>query len=129
MDAASLALLAKNTVDFLKPALIAAGKKLAVDGVDAAREKFFGWLKSKFTKPSQIEAVGRAAQSPQNDEALEPLRQQILHALEDERFRNELVERLPRGIVPPGIVQKAKVKGDGNIVIQSTGSGHINVQH
>ena len=121
--------LARATVDFLKPYLAAAGGKLAQDSLSAAREKVFGWLKSKFTKPAQSGALEEAAQAPQDAGALEALQLQIRRALEQqEEFRKELLERLPKEILPPGLTQTANVSGNANVTIQSAGSGSINVQ-
>jgi hypothetical protein len=121
--------LARATVDFLKPYLAAAGGKLVQDGLSAAREKVFGWLRNKFTKPAQSGALEEAVQSPQDASALEALQLQIRRALEQqEEFCKELLERLPKEILPPGIAQCANVTGTANVVIQSTGSGTINVQ-
>jgi len=121
--------LAQATVDFLKPYLVAAGGKLAQDSLGVAREKVFGWLKSKFTKPAQSGALEEAAQSPQDAGALEALQLQIRRALEQqEEFRKELLEHLPKEVLPPGITQTANVTGNANVTIQSAGSGNINVQ-
>ena len=121
--------LARVTVDFLKPYLVAAGGKLAGDALSAAREKVFGWLKSKFTRPAQSGALEEAAQSPQDAGALEALQLQIRRALEQqEEFRQELIERLPKEVLPPGFSQAANVTGNANVVVQSTGKGNISVQ-
>ncbi len=94
--------LAHNTVEFLKPYLIAAGGKLAQDGLNAAREKVFGWLKSKFIKPAQSAALEVAAQAPHDPDALESLQHQIQRPLEQqEEFRKELLALLPKEILPP----------------------------
>lgn len=116
--------LAAETVGFLKPYIIAAGGKLAKDSLHAAREKVFGWLKSKFTKPVQTAALEEALQSPQDAGAFESLQLQIRLALEkQEDFRKELLELLPKEIV-----QTADVTGNANVTIQTTGSGNINIQ-
>lgn len=122
--------LAHTTVEFLKPYLIAAGGKLAQDSLSAAGGKVFDWLKSKFTKPAQSAALGVAAQAPHDPDALESLQHQIQRALEQqEEFRDELLARLPKEIIPPGIVQTINVTGDQNAVAQNTGSGNtINIQ-
>ena len=120
--------LARVTVEFLKPYLAAAGGKLVADGLSAARESVFGWLKSKFTKPAQSSALDDATQSPQDASALEALQLQIRRALEREEFRQELIERLPKELLPPGISQTSNVTGDGNVVVQSTGQGNISVR-
>jgi hypothetical protein len=122
--------LARNTVEFLKPYFIAAGGKLAQDGLNTAREKVFGWLKSKFIKPAQSAALEVATQAPHDPDALESLQHQIQRALEQqEEFRKELLAHLPKEILPPGIVQTANVTGDNNVTAQSTGSGSsINIQ-
>jgi hypothetical protein len=116
--------LARVTVDFLKPYLLAAGGKLVKDSLSAAREKAFNWLKTKFTKPAQSAALEEAAQSPQDAGAMEALQFQIRLALEkQEDFRKELLELLPKEIV-----QTANVTGNENVTVQSTGSGNINIQ-
>ncbi len=117
--------LAQTTVQFLKPYLVAAGGKLAQDGLNAAREKVFGWLKSKLIKPAQSGALDLAAKSPHDPDALESLQHQIQRALEhQEEFRKELLT-----LLPPGISQTANVTGDSNVIAQSTGSGNsINIQ-
>jgi hypothetical protein len=122
--------LARATVDFLKPVLIAAGGKLAQDGLNAAREKFFGWLKSKFIKPAQSGALDVAAKAPHDPDALDSLQYQIQRALEQqEDFRKELLAQLPKEILPPGISQTANATGDSNVIAQNTGSGSsINIQ-
>jgi hypothetical protein len=117
--------LAHATVEFLKPYLIAAGGKLAKEGLDAAREKVFGWLKTKFIKPAQSGALEEAVQSPQDAGAIEALQLQIRRALEQqEEFRKELLERLPKEIIPPGFAQTANVTGNDNDVVQIKGSGN-----
>lgn len=117
--------LAHTTVEFLKPYLVAAGGKLAQDSLNAAREKVFGWLKSKFIKPALSGALDLAVKSPQDPDALESLQHQIQRALEhQEEFRKELL-----ALLPPGISQTANVTGDSNVIAQSTGSGNsINIQ-
>jgi hypothetical protein len=121
---------ARSTVEFLKPYLVAAGGKVAQDSVDAVREKLFGWLKSKFIKPAQSAALDVAIKEPNDLEALESLRHQIQRALEQqEEFRKELLAHLPQEILPTGIVQTATVTGDNNVTAQSTGCGNsINIQ-
>src|SRR5687768_6895559 len=105
--------LARATVEFLKPYFVASGGKLVQDSLSAAREKVFGWLKSKFNKPAQSGALEEAAQAPQDAGALEALQLQIRRALEQhEEFRKELLERLPKEILPPGITQTANVSGN-----------------
>ena len=87
------------------------------------------WLKSKFTKPAQAAAVEVAAKASHDADALEALQHQIQRALEqDEAFRKELLALLPKEALPPGIAQTANVTGNGNVVIQSTGSGSTSVQ-
>jgi len=122
--------LAGKTVEFLKPYFVAAGGKLAQDGLNAAREKVFGWLKGKFIKPAQSGALEVATKAPNDPDALESLQHQIQRALEQqEQFRKELLAHLPKEILPPGIVQTANVTGDNNVTAQSTGSGSsINIQ-
>ena len=122
--------LAQKTVEFLKPSLLAAGGKLAQDGLSAAREKVFGWLKSKFIKPAQSGALEVATQAPHDPDALESLQHQLQRALEQqEEFRQELLALLPKEILPPGIVQTANVTGDNNLTGLNTGSGNsINIQ-
>jgi|SRR6266568_2991681 len=120
--------LARVTVEFLKPYLVAAGGKLAGDGLSAARERAFGWLKSKFTRPAQTGALEEAAQSPQDAGALEALQIQIRRALEREEFRQELIERLPKELLPPGFSQAANVAGNANVIVQSSGKGNISIQ-
>jgi hypothetical protein len=112
--------LARNAADFLKPYLIAQGGKLVNDGLSATREKFFGWLKSKFTKPAQSSALDVAVKSPHDEEAIESLRHQIQRALEqDLQFRKELLE-----ILPPSVAQTATITGNDNKSAQVSGSGN-----
>ena len=120
--------LAHNTIEFLKPCLLAEGGKLAKEGLSAAHEKLFGWLKGKFTKPAQSAVLQEAVQTPQDAGALEALQLQIRQALEgQEEFRRELLERLPREF-HPGITQTANATGKENVIVQSTGSGSINIK-
>ena len=121
--------LAQNTVEFLKPYLLAAGGKLAQDGLSAAREKVFGWLKSKFIKPAQSGALEGVAKDPHDPEAMGDLQFLIQRALEQKKdFRKKLLELLPKEILPPGIVQTANATGDNSDIVQNTGSGsNINI--
>jgi len=117
--------LARTTVEFLKPYFLATGGKLAQDGLNAAREKVVGWLKSKFIKPAQSGALNVATQAPDDPEALESLQHQIQRALEQqEDFRKELLAHLPKEILPPGVAQTANVTGDNNVAGQNVGSGN-----
>jgi dTDP-4-amino-4,6-dideoxygalactose transaminase len=122
--------LAQKTVEFLGPCLAAAGGKLVEDGMNAAREKVFDWLKSKFKKPAQSAALELAAKAPEDAESLAALQFQIERALEQqEEFRKELLERLPKEIVPAGVAQTLNVTGDNNVAGQFSGSGNsMNVQ-
>ena len=122
--------LAHNTVEFLKPYLIAAGGTLAKGGLNAAREKVLGWLKGKLIKPAQSGALEVATKTPHDADALDALQHQILRALEQqEDFRKELLALLPKEIIPPGIVQTANITGDNNVIAQNTGTGStINIQ-
>jgi hypothetical protein len=121
--------LARVTVDFLKPYFVTTGGKLVQDSLNVAREKMFGWLKSRFTKPAQSGALQEAAESPDDTAALEALQLQIRRVLEQqEEFRKELLERLPKEVLPPGISQAANVRGKDNVTVQSTGHGNINIQ-
>jgi hypothetical protein len=112
---------AANTIEFLKPCLLAEAGKLAKDGLDAARRKLFGWLKSKFTRRVQCGALEDAAQSPQDPAALKELQRQICLALEEqEDFRQELIELLPEELRPQ-THQTANVAGDSNKTAQIIG--------
>ena len=63
-------------------------------------------------------------EAPQDAGALEALQLQIRRALEQqEEFRKELLEILPREVLPRSLGQTATVTGDDNILIQSAGSG------
>ena len=121
--------LAHNTMEFLQPYLVTEGGKLAKEGLSAAHERLFGWLKNKFTKPAQSGALEEAVQSPKDAAALEALELQIRRALEQqEEFRKELLQRLPKEFHPT-ISQTANVTGDQNKTVQSTGSGNtISIQ-
>ncbi|MFZ2642233.1 MAG: hypothetical protein WA117_14640 [Verrucomicrobiia bacterium] len=122
------AAIAQVTVAFLTPYFVVAGGKLVEDSLSAAREKVVSWLKSKFTKPAQTAAVEVAAKAPHDADALEALQHQIQLALErDEAFRKQLLELLPEE-VKQGISQSMHVSGNGNVSIQSTGSGSTSVQ-
>lgn len=120
--------LAHNTIKFLKPWLLAEGGKVAKEGLTAAHEKLFGWLKSRFSTPAQSGALAEAVQSPQDAGALEALQLQIRLALEQqEEFRMELLERLPNEFQQSN--QTMNQTGDNIKGIQNTGSGNtINIQ-
>jgi hypothetical protein len=116
--------LAHNTIEFLKPYLAAEGGKLAKEGLSAAHERLFGWLKGRFTKPAQSGALAEAVQSPQDAGVLEALQVQIRRALEQqEEFRKELLERLPKEYHPQ-TTQTMNVTGHGNKSAQISGTGN-----
>lgn len=116
--------LAQNTIEFLKPYLLAEGGNLAKEGLSAAHKKLFGWLKSRLTKPAQGGALAEAVQSPQDAGALEALQLQIRRALEQqEDFRKELLERLPKEFHPQ-TTQTMNVTGDNNKSGQISGTGN-----
>lgn len=127
MDYTALAMAA---VGFLKPHLVAAGGKLLEDGLSATREKLLEWLRSKLTKPAQSGALEEATQAPQDDGALEALQLQIRRLAEqNEEFRRELLEHLPKEVVPTQYTQTLNVSGTGNVSVQNAGSGNtINIQ-
>jgi hypothetical protein len=119
-----LAVIAQATVTFLTPYFSEAAGKCVEDGLGVMRERFVNWLKGKFTKPAQASALEVAARAPGDAEALDALRYQIERALQlDESFRKDLLERLPKEALPPGIAQGINITGDGNVGIQNTGSG------
>lgn len=85
------------------------------------------WLKSQFTRPAQAVALEEALQAPQDTGAIETLQLQIRRALEQEDFRREFLELLPKEVHPPGITQTATTTGNDTITIQNAGSGIISV--
>lgn len=119
--------LATATVAFLAPKLAAAGGKLVEDGLTAAREKVWGWLESRFTRPAQSAAVTAAKESPHDTAARQDLQTLLQSALEQqENLRRELLALLPESVKQP-ITQTATVTGNANVTIQSAGSGSISV--
>ena len=120
--------LACSTVEFLKPHLLVAGGKLAADGLSAAREKLFSWLKEKFTRPAQAGALEEATAAPEDATNLEALTLQIRKALEqDETFRRELAALLPKENQPGFSQNIGTVSGDNNKLGQAQGGSTIHI--
>jgi hypothetical protein len=117
--------LAQQTVEFLKPVLVAAGGKIVKDKAG----EVWDWLKSQFTtRPAAAAALDEVEQTPANEDNWEALMVQIKKALkEDEGFGKRLVELLPKDVIERAISQKADIKGNKNITAQSAGSGSIHI--
>lgn len=114
-----------QTMQILKPAA-AAGQ---VIGAKVAASALWDWMKEKFKPRSAAtaEAVTDVEKSPDKAVNWEVLRAQLGKALaEDEVLRKELTSLLAKHAL--AITQQAHVAGNDNVVVQSAGSGNINVQ-
>jgi hypothetical protein len=116
--------LAVAVVAFLQPYVMQGGAELAKGALGEAGKEAWGWLKSRFTQPAQQAAVAELEAAPQDEANWEALKVQLVKALrDDEAFRKELLGRLPEKVG-----QTLQISGTGNIGIQNTGSGSINIQ-
>ena len=100
-------------------------------GTNLIANALWDWLKAKFPARSAAaaEAVADVVKSPGQPANWEVLRAQLAKALaEDAAFGEELAAQLARHAPAQSVSQRAKVTGDGNIVIQSTG-GNVGVKH
>lgn len=117
--------MAKQSVEFLKPLFAAAGGNMVKDGLEAARQKLYEWLKSRFTRPAQSGALQEAVEEPEKDVNWEALLVQVRKALEDDNsFADDLQKLLPeearRG---REVVQQQNLSG-GAKGIQNVGEGN-----
>jgi len=119
MDYAAIAM---QVVEFLKPYVISGGGLAAGGALAKAGEECWDWLKARFTKPSQAEAIRDVIQAPSEPLSWEALKIQLQKALkEDKSFRNELLGRLPKEIQNRFAPQTANANGSGNVIGQAQG--------
>ncbi|MGD0652029.1 MAG: hypothetical protein ABSA97_12995 [Verrucomicrobiia bacterium] len=122
------AAIAMQVVEFLKPYVVAGGGLAAGGAMAKAGEECWDWLKGRFTKPAQAEAIRDVIYAPSEPLSWEALKVQLQKALkDDESFRNELLGRLPKEMRNRFALQAASAKGSGNAVAQAQGE-NIQIQ-
>jgi hypothetical protein len=120
--------MAMAVIAFLQPYVLKGGAAMAKGTLGEAGKEVWGWLKTKFTKPAQQEAVKELEAAPQDETNWEALKVQLVKALrDDEAFRRELEARLPEP-VKQSISQQMTISGTGNVGIQNAGSGNVSIQ-
>jgi len=114
--------LARQAVEFLKPALFYVAGKAAEGALEQPGAEFYHWLKGKLTRPAAVAALAEAGQDPGNQDNLKALAIQLEKTLkEDSAFAAELLRQLPPEAL--AAAQHAVVIGDGSKVVQSVGPG------
>jgi hypothetical protein len=95
-----------------------------------AANALWDWIKAKVKgrSPAATEAVEAVEKGPADPANWNGLRLQLSKALaEDETLRAELATLLSRHAPAPSVVQNSAVTGDGNVIVQTTGSGNTDV--
>jgi hypothetical protein len=117
-----------QTIELLKPVAPAGGQVLT----KLAANALWDWIKTKVKGRSAAatEAVEEVEKAPADPINWDVLRLQLRKALaEDETLRAELAALLSKHAPAPSVAQSSSVSGHGNVVIQNTGTGHVDVQH
>ena len=115
-----------QTIELLKPVAPAGGQVLT----KLAANALWDWIKTKVKGRSAAatEAFEEIEKAPADPVNWDILRLQLRKALaEDETLRTELAALISKH-APAPVVQNSAVAGDANVVIQTTGTGNIDVQ-
>jgi hypothetical protein len=116
-----------QTIELLKPVAPAGGQVLT----KLAANALWDWIKTKVKGRSAAvtEAVEEVEKAPADPVNWDTLRLQLRKALtQDETLRAELAALVAKYAPPPSVVQSSAVAGHANVVIQTTGTGNIDVQ-
>ena len=112
--------IARQTVELLKPALLFAAGGVATGAAREAGKALLDWLKTKLTRSAAAAVLDEAISDPSNQTNWEALALQICKLLEqDQTFRRELLERLPREAFATR--QTASITGDNDDIVQIAG--------
>ena len=117
-----------QTIELLKPVAPAGG---AV-ATHLAAGALWDWIKMKVKgrSPAATEAVEEVEKAPADPVNWDILRLQLRRALaQDESLRAELAALVSKYAPARSFVQSSAVTGDGNVVIQTTGSGDVDARH
>ena len=115
-----------QTIELLKPVAPAGGQVLT----KLAANALWDWIKTKVKGRSAAatEAVEEVEKAPADPVNWDILRLQLRKALaQDETLRAEFAALVAKH-APPPVVQNSAVVGHANVVIQTTGTGNIDVQ-
>jgi len=111
--------MARKAIDFVWPVLAAGGVAVAVGAAEKAGADVWDWLKRKLRTPAGEAALSEAQRDPSSEIKRQILTLQLQKLLdEDESARKELTD-----LLPAVVWQSARVEGDGDVVIQVSGSG------
>ena len=117
-----------QTMELLKPVAPAGGAVVT----HLAAGALWDWIKMKVKgrSPAATEAVEEVEKAPADPVNWDILRLQLRRALaQDESLRAELAALVSKYAPAPSVVQSSAVGGDGNVVIQTSGSGNVDIQH
>ena len=117
-----------QTMELLKPVAPAGGAVVT----HLAAGALWDWIKIKVKgrSPAATEAVEEVEKAPADPVNWDILRLQLRRALaQDESLRAELAALVSKYAPARSVIQNSAVAGDGNVVIQTSGSGNVDVQH
>ena len=115
-------------MELLKPVAPAGGAVVT----HLAAGALWDWIKMKVKgrSPAATEAVEEVEKAPADPVNWDILRLQLRRAqAQDESLRAELAALVSKYAPAPSVVQSSAVGGDGNVVIQTSGSGNVDIQH
>ena len=116
-----------QTMELLKPVAPAGGQVLT----KLAANALWDWIKTKVKGRSAAatEAVEEVEKAPADPVNWDILRLQLRKALaQDDTLCTELAALIAKYAPAPSVVQNSGVVGHANVVIQTTGTGDIDVQ-
>lgn len=118
MDPATLA---AEAVAFVTPYLLDFAKNLGADAASDGAKSVWAWIKGKLASPAGAEAAGDAERDPKKPLNVDALRTALAKALDADPAAAEALQALLKKS-GASLTQTSNVTGNGNTVVQASGS-------